>query len=70
MDAPVRPYDFLTIGCPHCFSLPVSCHVCHGTGRCSYWAGERAVTWMWATEGCGCGACKDAGPPRATTVAA
>jgi hypothetical protein len=52
-------------GCPHCLSRTRTCHVCHGTGRVTLRVAFATVGWTWATFGCPCDGCREAGPqPR------
>lgn len=58
----------IRVACPHCLGLPGSCHVCRKKRRIPYVEAEQVVAWAWATEGCGCRACKRAGPPPARSA--
>lgn len=50
--------------CPHCVGVTAGCCVCGGRGRLATMGGlGRALAWSWARVGCGCPACKLAGPP-------
>jgi hypothetical protein len=58
MSATLSVHSQRLVTCPHCAVPDASCCQCHGSRIVPVCVAEKSCVWVWAFQGCACGACQ------------